>query len=149
VTLLVPSPTVTTDRPTSLLHDPVARTTAVLGLVGVAAIHLSMVVDTVNQTPWLGAAFIALIVASVVLAAVLLRNQSPLVWLGVGALNVAAIGGYVFTRLASTFIDNQDVGNWSESLGLVALLIEGLLVVLSVYVLFAPDAASTQPSEEI
>jgi hypothetical protein len=149
VNLSVPTPSIAADRPSALLNDPVARTSAVLGLVGVAAIHFSMVVDTVKQTPWLGVAFIAAIVASLALAGMLIRSRSPLVWLQVGALNLALIGGYAFTRLASTPFDNQDVGNWSESLGLVSLLVEGLLVVLSIYVLLAPDAASSHRSEEI
>ena len=47
---------------------------------------------------------------------------------------VAAIGGYSFTRLLSTPLDNQDVGNWACMLGLAALFVETLLLALSIYV---------------
>jgi hypothetical protein len=54
-------------------------------------------------------------------------------WLPVAALGIAAIGGYVFTRVLSTPLDNQDVGNWACMLGIAALFVEGMLVALSAY----------------
>jgi hypothetical protein len=54
-------------------------------------------------------------------------------WVPVFALSVAALGGYVFTRVVSTPVDNQDVGNWACMLGLAALFVEGALVALSAY----------------
>ena len=47
------------------------------------------------------------------------------------------LAGYALTRLWSTPLDTQDVGNWSEALGLVALFVEGGLLVLSGYALRA------------
>jgi hypothetical protein len=39
----------------------------------------------------------------------------------------------VFTRLLSTPLDNQDVGNWACMLGIAALFVEGVLVALSAH----------------
>lgn len=111
--------------------EPVARASAVVGLIGVAAIHFAQVVTTIEATPYLGAAFVALTLACVGLAAGLVVNDGPALWVLVGAVNAAAIAGYAFTRLFSTFFDNQDVGKWSETLGLAALFVEVLLVALS------------------
>jgi len=111
--------------------DPVPRATGIVGLVGVAAIHFVQVVPTTEQTPWLGAGFVLLTVACVVLAGRLISGQSRATWVQVGVVNGLAILGYIFTRTFSTFIDNQDVGNWSENLGMAALLVEGLLLLLS------------------
>ena len=135
--------------PTSIgAGDPVPRATAIGGLVAVAAIHLGQVVPTVNQTPYLGAAFVALTLACVFLAGWLLVDAPGPVWAAVALVNISAIAGYVFTRTASTFFDNQDVGNWGETLGLVALLIEGSLVVLSLHQLRDEKVARSIPNSE-
>jgi hypothetical protein len=93
------------------------------------------VVSTIDETPWLGGVFVVLTVGCMVLAGRLLQWGSRLLWAQVAVLNALAIGGYVFTRLASTPFDNGDVGNWSEMLGLAALFIEGALVVLSLQII--------------
>lgn len=61
------------------------------------------------------------------------KLSSTQLWLPVAAFGVAAMGGYVLTRVRSTPLDNQDVGNWACMLGIAALFVEGLLVALSVY----------------
>jgi hypothetical protein len=113
--------------------DPVLQSTGVAGLGAVAVIHFAQVVPTTEQTPWLGAAFVLLTFACMGVAAQLLHNSTRLVWLQVAVLNAGVIGGYAFTRLMSTPFDNTDVGNWSESLGIASLLIEGILVALSLH----------------
>lgn len=54
-------------------------------------------------------------------------------WAPVGLLGVMALMGYAFTRVVSTPLDNQDVGNWACTLGMAALVVEGLLVALCVH----------------
>ena len=99
-----------------------------------------------EQTPGLGVAFVLLIVACCGLAVQLLHRGGRMVWAEVALLNAAAIGGFIFTRVVSTsFFDNQDVGNWSEGLGVVALFVEGLLILLSLYAL----ARSTPQPREV
>jgi hypothetical protein len=111
------------------------RATGILALMGVAVIHLVQLVPTFEQTPFLGGAFVALIGATVVVGAQLVNPKlSHLrLWLPVLALGAASIGGYVVTRVMSTPLDNQDVGNWACMLGLAALFVEGALVALSAY----------------
>jgi hypothetical protein len=123
--------------------DAVVRATGILALGAVAVIHFAQVVSTVEQTPWLGAAFVTLTIACLVLAAQLLQKGSRFLWAQVGLLNLSAIGGYVFTRLFSTFVDNTDVGNWSEMLGLAALFIEGSLVLLSTQIVVGTLSATS------
>jgi hypothetical protein len=126
----------------------VVRATGILGLGAVAVIHFSQVVSTIEETPWLGAAFVVLTLACMVLAGQLLQRGSRLLWAQVAVLSVMAIIGYMFTRLFSTPFDNADVGNWSEMLGLSALFIEGALVLLSTQILVGTSAASqrTRPT---
>jgi hypothetical protein len=115
--------------------DAVMRATGILLLMGIAVIHLVQLVPTFKATPLLGLAFLPLIAGSVVVGAQLVNPNVALtrLWLPVLALGVAAIGGYVLTRLTSTPLDNQDVGNWACMLGMAALFVEGTLVALSAY----------------
>ena len=113
--------------------DEVVRAVGVLGLVAVAVLHLVQISDTFDESRSLAIAFVLLSVASLVLAVQLLRRATPAVWLAVAFLNGLIMAGYVFTRVASTGFDDGDVGNWSEALGVASLVIEGLLILLSVY----------------
>ncbi len=119
--------------PLAVRPDELVRAIGIVGLIGVAVIHIGQVVPTFDQTPWLGFAFVLLTVACVILAAGLLHRGTVSAWVGVALVNLLAIGGFVFTRSFSSAFDNQDVGNWSEMLGVVALFTEGLLVLLSLY----------------
>jgi hypothetical protein len=115
--------------------DAVMRATALLALMGVAAIHLVQLVPTFQATPLLGVAFVGLIAGTLVVGAQLVnpRLSHARLWFPVLALGTASIGGYVFTRVVNTPLDNQDVGNWACMLGIAALFVEGTLVALSAY----------------
>jgi hypothetical protein len=111
------------------------RATGVLLLMGIAVIHLVQLVPTFQSTPLLGVAFVALIVGSVVVGARLINPHlsGTRLWLPVSAFGVAALAGYLVTRVMSTPIDNQDVGNWARMLGIAALFVEGTLLALSAH----------------
>jgi hypothetical protein len=115
------------------------RATGLLALMGIAVIHLVQLVPTFEATPLLGVAFVALIIGTLVLGARLLNfNVSGTrLWLPIAALGLSAIAGYAFTRVVSTPLDNQDVNNWSCTLGMAALFVEGTLVALSAYAMSA------------
>jgi hypothetical protein len=116
-------------------NDPVMRATAVLSLLAVGAIHFLQIVQTFQATPLLGVAFLVLIGASVIVAARLcLNDSSHRTWTASAVVCAAAIGGYLFTRLFKTPLDNQDLGNWSCMLGLASLFIEVTLLAVSGYV---------------
>ena len=128
--------------------DAVMRATGILGLMGIAVIHLVQLVPTFEATPLLGVAFVVLIAASMGVAARLISTtlSTTRLWLPVATLGVAAIGGYVFTRVLPTPLDNQDVGNWACMLGIAALFVEGLLVALSAYALAIVPRQQPSPS---
>ena len=128
-------------------NDPVLRSTAILSLVGLGAIHFLQIVQTFESTPLLGVAYLLLIAAFLAVAARLcLHGGDRLTWAASAVVCVAAIGGYSFTRLLSTPLDNQDVGNWACMLGLAALFVETLLLALSIYVAVGKRALSRTKS---
>jgi hypothetical protein len=117
--------------------DAVMRATALLALMGIAAIHLVQLVPTFQATPLLGVAFVGLIAGTVAVGAQLVnpRLSHTRLWIPVLTLGAASIGGYIFTRVVNTPLDNQDVGNWGCMLGIAALFVEATLVALSAYAL--------------
>jgi hypothetical protein len=157
-----------TQTPPASVHLPsvvthaILRATAIVMLLGIAVVHVVQLVPTFQQTPLLGIAYILLIVAAVAVGAHLVRGSASSVylWLPVAGLGFAVIGGYAFTRMFSTPFDNVDVGNWSCTLGMAALFVEGMLVAVSAYAIshgrrFLParvpadGGVSEQPSAEI
>ena len=63
-----------------------------------------------------------------------LTEKSGRVNLGLeGTLVLGAMVAYAFTRVVSTPLDNQDVGNWACTLGMAALFLEAALMALSAY----------------
>jgi hypothetical protein len=107
------------------------RSTGILALIGIAVIHFVQLVGTFKATPLLGVAFLLLIIACVAIAVRMIGRGDTASWMAAGALSLAAIVGYGFTRVLKTPLDNVDLGNWSCMLGLAALFVESGLLLLS------------------
>jgi uncharacterized membrane protein SirB2 len=120
-------------RHTEVSPDALLRATGIMALFGIGVIHFVQLVPTFEEMPWLGAAYLGLMAASIAAGALLLKGGSSRfrLWAPVALLGMAAIAGYAFTRVVSTPLDNADVGNWSCMLGMAALYVEGLLVLVS------------------
>ena len=111
----------------------VRRIIAVVGLAGIALIHLLDLPSKMDETPYLGWAFIGLIVASLVVAEALIRGDDPRAWLAAGVLAAATIAGYVVSRAwGLPGQPEDDLGNWQEPLGMASLLVEAIVVWLAV-----------------
>ncbi len=112
--------------------DPATmRATGVVALLAIGTMHFLQIVPTVQQTPLLGVGYVALIVASVMVAAWLVVANDARAWTAAGLISAAVIVGYAFTRLVGTTFDNQDVGNWACTLGLASISVETALLALS------------------
>src|SRR5580658_1544168 len=152
-----PSPQILPSEQRSVGHaslpasEVMLRASAIMALFGIVVIHFVQLVPTFETMPLLGAAYLGLIAATVVVGARLVKGSPSQVrlWMPAAVLGVLALGGYAFTRVFSTPLDNQDVGNWACTLGMAALVVEGLLVALSVYAIWSstrlPNRASVHP----
>jgi hypothetical protein len=114
----------------------IARSVAIMGLVGVALIHLVDSGSKFAETPYVFWMYVALMVVSLGVAGLLLHTESWRAWAMAGGLAGTAILGYVLSRTAGLPGASKDVGNWSEPLGLASLFIEGCIVALALYRLF-------------
>ena len=111
----------------------VRRGLAAVGLLGIALIHVLDLEGKLDELPYVGALFIGLIIACLVLAEALIRSDHPLVWWAAGIVAGATIVGFSISRTSGLPGDNgDDVGNWLEPLGLASLLVEGIVVLLAV-----------------
>ena len=121
----------TTETLARAVRDGIARTTAVVGLAGVALIHLLDLPGKFGETPYLAWLYIGLILGCIVVAAVLIRHSDPRAWTAAALLPLGALVGYTLTRTVGLPQAMGDIGNWTEPLGLASLFVEGSLVALS------------------
>jgi hypothetical protein len=145
-----------TRQPTQLDHmtshaitSAILRATGVVLLMSLAVIHIVQLVPTFQQTPLLGVGYLFVIAAAVVVGALLIKGHESAVqlWLPVAGLGAAVFVGYAFTRMLSTPLDNQDVGNWACTLGMAALFVEGLMVAVAAYAISLRRPVSSQLHE--
>lgn len=124
-------------QPAVELHLRAVATRAVgaVGLTGIALIHLIDGIGKYSETRYLFWLYVALMVGSLVLAGALLHRGGRLVWAATGGLAASAILGYVINRTVGLPSATDDIGNWTEPLGLAALFVEGAVVALSGYAL--------------
>ena len=121
----------TTETLVHAVRDGIARTIAVVGLAGVALIHLLDIPGKFQETPYLGWLYVALILGCVAVAASLVHSSDPRAWTAAALLPLGAIAGYTLTRTVGLPQAMDDIGNWSEPLGMASLFVEGSLVALS------------------
>ncbi|MFJ8201311.1 hypothetical protein [Streptomyces sp. NPDC096152] len=110
-----------------------ARWAGVLLCLAVATVH---VVDqggiTATRDPYyIGIAYHVLEVAAVVAATLLLVGPVRLGWLLAAGVAAGPLLGYVLSRGPGLPGYTEDIGNWTEPIGLVSLALEGALLLLS------------------
>jgi hypothetical protein len=115
------------------ITEAILRGSVALGLVAIALIHFLDLFAKLEETPYLGVAYLGLIAASLAVGARLLHAAGTRVWMLSGALAAATLAGYVLSRSVGLPSAADDIGNWQEPLGLASLFVEGLVVALSVY----------------
>jgi hypothetical protein len=105
------------------------RATVAVGLAGVALIHLLDSIGKWSETRYLFWMYIALMVTSLAVAGWVLFTRSRTALLAAAAVGASAIAGYVLSRSVGLPNATDDIGNWTEPLGLASLFVEGTVVV--------------------
>jgi putative copper resistance protein D len=121
----------TRDRLTTAQRSPWRWPAAALAVV-VAAAHIPVTAEHLSEAPYIGWSFVALEIAAVLLAVMLVAHDARVTWATARIVPALAIAAYVVTRSVSLPQISDDVGNWTEPLGVVALSAEALLVVVAV-----------------
>lgn len=100
----------------------------IVGLAGIAAIHLMDLPGKFTETPYLGFAYVGMIGASVVLIERLVRKATPADYLAASLLASSVLIGFVVNRTIGMPGAMGDVGNWFEPLGFLSLFVEGFTI---------------------
>jgi hypothetical protein len=111
----------------------VARMVGVLGCLAVVAIH---VLDQGGVPGSKGPGYVqilyyALEVAGVVVAVLLLVNQERVGWFLALGIAAGPIVGFVLSRGPGLPDYADDIGNWTEPLGVISLIVETLLLIVA------------------
>jgi hypothetical protein len=114
------------------ISEATARLLAVLGIAGIAVVHILDAAGTYADTRYIFWLYMAIIVGAVPISLALLHWRSPLVWFGPLALALGPFVGYVLSRSVGLPSDSGDIGNWLETLGIASLFIEASVFSLSV-----------------
>lgn len=111
---------------------PLSLTTlSAIGLLAaVIAIHTSELSGKIEETAYLGLGYVLLISASIVSIA-LLAHRDRRGWILGGATCAATLVGFVLTRTTGLPGASGDVGNWSETIAVWSLIVEGAFVLLA------------------
>jgi len=128
---------VTIESLTHIVRDGIVRAVAVIALAGIALIHLLDAPAKFDETPYMGWMYVGLILGCIAVAAALVRSSDARAWRAAALLPLGPLGGYVLTRTIGLPQAMDDIGNWTEPLGLASLFVEGALAGLAGSVLAA------------
>jgi hypothetical protein len=95
-----------------------------------ALAHVPVTGAHLQEAPYIGILFIALEVTLVVVAVVLVLADTRLAWTVAGIVPALALAAYAVSRSVGLPQIGDDVGNWTEPLGVVSVVFETLLLLL-------------------
>ena len=115
---------------------------AIVGLAGIASIHLLDAQSQFEETPYVGWVYVALILGPIAIAGSLARRRSglrldarPARLAGRGGAGVQC-GGWLHAEPQDGLPGaSGDSGNWGEQLGIASLFVEGTVVADSAFAL--------------
>jgi hypothetical protein len=125
------------------LRSPLRWAGGLLLLV-TAATHIPLVPEHLDEAPYVGVLFVALSVASIVLSALLVRWDTPVVWAATGAVTALAVAAFLASRTVGLPQIGMDIGNWTEPLGFPAVAAETLAALAAGYALLHPTGSGRQ-----
>jgi hypothetical protein len=100
-------------------------------LLVAAGTHIPLIRSHLEEAPYVGWLFIALSVVCIGLAVVILFVDHVGVWLLSAAVCFASVVAFLASRTIGLPQIGDDVGNWTEPLGIPAVASELLMVVLA------------------
>jgi lysylphosphatidylglycerol synthetase-like protein (DUF2156 family) len=126
----------TDNRPTvdpiHLVRDIASRATLAVGLLGIGLVHLLDSIGKYGETRYIFWMYVALIAGCLAVAGAVLFSRSRAAFLAAAGLAASAAAGYVLSRTTGLPNATDDIGNWTEPLGLASLFIEGSVMALGV-----------------
>jgi len=113
------------------VREAAIRGTVVVGLAGIAVIHAVDSVGKWSETRYMFWMYMALIAGALATAASVLFTRSRAALLAAAGVAASAFAGYVLSRTTGLPNATDDIGNWTEPLGLASLVVEGCVVAVA------------------
>jgi hypothetical protein len=129
--MMPPGAAAPVSEPAAPVSEQAARLLAVVGLAGIAVIHVLDAPDTFDGVKYIFWLYIAIIVGAIPFSLLLLQWSSRLAWVGPALLAAGPLVGYLLTRSVGLPGDSGDIGNWLDSLGLASMFVEAAVLSLS------------------
>jgi hypothetical protein len=118
------------------------RGVAVVGLAGIALVHVVDATGKFHETPYLGWAYVVLIVGCLAAGGMLIERDDRRAWIAAAGLSAAAFVAYALSRTTGLPSAKDDIGNWFETLGLATLFTEVLVLALALRAITAVGKTS-------
>ena len=110
-------------------------TVTIAGVSAIGLIHLLDSVDTFHETRWLFWAYVLLMAATIVVAGALVHHPDRRAFAAAGLVALLPLAGYILSRTTGLPGSDDDIGNWTDPLGLASLWVEGAVLLTAVYAL--------------
>jgi len=110
-------------------------TVTIAGVAGIGLIHLLDSVGTFHETRWLFWAYVVLIAATIVVAGALLHHPDRRGFAAAAFVAAGPLTGYVLSRTTGLPGADDDIGNWTDPLGLASLWVEAAVLLTAGYAL--------------
>jgi hypothetical protein len=117
------------------------RLLAAAASIGEASAHIPVTAAHLSEAPYVGVGFVLLTIAGLLLAQLLLVADSALVWVATSGVATLALAGYLLSRTVGLPQIRDDIGNWTEPLGLVAIVTEAIMLLAATAELAAGHGA--------
>lgn len=130
------------------VRDAAARATVAVGLGAVIVIHAVDAVGKWTEARYLFWLYMAAIVGAAAVAGAVLFTRARATLLAAAGVAGGIFVGYVVNRTVGLPNAMDDVGNWTEPLGLASLVVEAATVAVAVaaYATSRPGAAGRAPA---
>lgn len=121
---------------TGLLDGPAERSpvrlVAAAAAAGMAVAHIPVTKAHLSEAPYIGIGFVLLTIAGLMLLQLLVTRDTIAVWTASLLVSVLALLGYLLSRTLGLPEITDDIGNWSDPLGVVAIVSEAVLLLTAV-----------------
>jgi uncharacterized membrane protein len=116
------------NNPTSSRQSNSLLTKAIgiIGLLAIIYVHFLDLPGKLAETPYLGYGYILLMIGSAVAAGLLLFKRERQGWLLAGVLSLGALVVYAINRTVGLPMAMEDIGNWTEPLGVYSMIAEAV-----------------------
>jgi len=109
------------------------RWLAAVCLAVIAGVHIAIAPEHLHEAPYAGVLFLVLAAAALVAAGLVLTTNHPLVWTATAALSLSALVAYLMSRSVGLPSLSDDIGDWLNPLGVIAVVCETAVVLIACY----------------